>query len=122
MKADIVSFPKAPGQRGSDVYERGRLASKRDQQKWFPVLRLIARQTKIQRSAKVVSGFASDRAPDKDPAISKSVSGFASGRAPDKGPAISKSGFRFCSPRGWRCESLLRRLGWRIEAPRKGRA
>ncbi|RUU86663.1 hypothetical protein EOB59_28265 [Mesorhizobium sp. M7A.F.Ca.MR.176.00.0.0] len=48
MKAGIFSFPKAPGQRGSGVHERGRLASKRDQQKWFPVLRLIARR---QRSS-----------------------------------------------------------------------
>jgi hypothetical protein len=55
LKADIVSFPKAPGRCGSGVHERGRLASKRDQQKWFPVLRLIARLTKVQRSAKVVS-------------------------------------------------------------------
>jgi hypothetical protein len=58
LKADIVSFPKAPGRCGSDVHERARLASKRDQQKWFPVLRSIARQIEIQRSAKVVSGFA----------------------------------------------------------------
>ncbi|RWN33992.1 MAG: hypothetical protein EOR97_04315 [Mesorhizobium sp.] len=57
MKAGIFSFPKASGQRGSGVHERGRLASKRDQQKWFPVLRLIVRQTKVRRSAKVVSGF-----------------------------------------------------------------
>ncbi|WP_206621156.1 hypothetical protein, partial [Mesorhizobium sp. M7A.F.Ca.CA.004.08.2.1] len=63
------------------VHERGRLASKRDQQKWFPVLRLIVRQTKVQRSAKVVSGFGA------------------------RADGI--------------CESLLRRLGWRIEAPRR---
>ncbi|RWO66329.1 MAG: hypothetical protein EOS17_23415 [Mesorhizobium sp.] len=100
MKAGIFSFPKASGQRGSGVHERGRLASKRDQQKWFPVLRLIVRQTKVQRSAKVVSGFASDRAPDKGPAISKVVSGFGA-----RADGI--------------CESLLRRLGWRIEAPRR---
>ncbi|MER9434428.1 hypothetical protein [Mesorhizobium sp. M0618] len=84
MKADIVSFPKAPGRCGSDVHERGRLASKRDQQKWFPVLRLIARQTKVQRSAKAV--------------------------------------FCFGARADGVCESLLRRLGWRIEAPRRGRA
>ncbi|MET2827202.1 hypothetical protein [Mesorhizobium shangrilense] len=43
MKADMFSFPKAPADavdRG--VLERARLASKRDQQKWNPVLRPIA--------------------------------------------------------------------------------
>ncbi|TIU39669.1 MAG: hypothetical protein E5W26_13110 [Mesorhizobium sp.] len=92
MKAGIFSFPKASGQRGSGVHERGRLASKRDQQKWFPVLRLIARPTKVQRSAKVVSGFATDR-------------------APDKGPAISKSGFLFWCPRGWHLRILASSFG-----------
>ncbi|MER9303306.1 hypothetical protein [Mesorhizobium sp. M0496] len=52
MKADIVSFPKAPGRCGSDVHERGRLASKRDQQKWFPVLRLIALQQRTRDQQK----------------------------------------------------------------------
>ncbi|UVK37262.1 hypothetical protein LHFGNBLO_004269 [Mesorhizobium sp. AR10] len=60
MKADILSFPKAPGRCGSGVHERGRLASARDQQKWNPVLRVIARQIKVLRDQqKVESGFAS---------------------------------------------------------------
>ncbi|TIO10315.1 hypothetical protein [Mesorhizobium sp.] len=41
MKADILSFPKAPQplRLGRGMRERGRLASKRDQQKGNPVLR-----------------------------------------------------------------------------------
>jgi hypothetical protein len=38
----MFSFPKASGRSGPDVYERARLAPKRDQQKWNPVLRPIA--------------------------------------------------------------------------------
>jgi transposase len=52
LKADIVSFPKAPGRCGSGVHERGRLASKRDQQKWNPVLRLIALQQRTRDQQK----------------------------------------------------------------------
>jgi hypothetical protein len=39
------------------VHERGRLAFKRDQQKWNPVLRPIARQIRFSRSARAESGF-----------------------------------------------------------------
>src|SRR5262245_19241579 len=43
--------------------DRARNASLRDQQKWVPVLRPIARETQASaRSAKVGTGFASDRA------------------------------------------------------------
>ncbi len=55
-------FPEStrPLRLGRGMHERGRLAPARDQQKWNPVLRWIARQTKgFARSAKVESGFAS---------------------------------------------------------------
>ncbi|WP_292669953.1 hypothetical protein, partial [Mesorhizobium sp.] len=49
---------KRPAAAAWGVHERGRLTSARDQQKWNPILRPIARQIKVQRSAKVESGFA----------------------------------------------------------------
>ncbi|MER9543349.1 hypothetical protein NKI72_14845, partial [Mesorhizobium sp. M0437] len=39
MKADIFFPEKLPAERGSAMHEGGRLALKRDQQKWNPVLR-----------------------------------------------------------------------------------
>ncbi|MER9069080.1 hypothetical protein NKH84_21330 [Mesorhizobium sp. M0902] len=42
MKADIFFPEKLPAERGSAMHEGGRLALKRDQQKWNPVLRPIA--------------------------------------------------------------------------------
>ncbi|MER8501961.1 MULTISPECIES: hypothetical protein [unclassified Mesorhizobium] len=41
MKADIFFPEKLPAERGPAVHEGGRLALKRDQQKWNPVLRPI---------------------------------------------------------------------------------
>ncbi|TIT19870.1 MAG: hypothetical protein E5W70_23715 [Mesorhizobium sp.] len=38
MKADIFFPEKLPAERGSAMHEGGRLALKRDQQKWNPVL------------------------------------------------------------------------------------